>query len=231
MFDAIAGRYDFLNHLLSAGIDRRWRKRAIETLSLTGRERVLDLCAGTADLAIAAIQAQPPAARVVGVDFAQAMLRAGKEKIREGGLSDRIFLLRGDATHVPIADGAVDALTIGFGIRNVENTGAACDEMHRVLAPGGRIAILEFAIPATPVVRTIYLWYFTHILPFIGRLVSRHSAAYEYHPASVGAFASPDELVTILRQHGFVDVDATRLTFGIVFLYTGRRGQGLGAGG
>jgi len=124
---------------------------------------------------------------------------------------------------VPIADGAVDALTIGFGIRNVENTGAACDEMHRVLAPGGRIAILEFAIPATPVVRTIYLWYFTHILPFIGRLVSRHSAAYEYLPASVGAFASPDELVTILRQHGFVDVDATRLTFGIVFLYTARR--------
>jgi demethylmenaquinone methyltransferase / 2-methoxy-6-polyprenyl-1,4-benzoquinol methylase len=224
MFDAIAGRYDLLNHLLSAGIDRRWRKRAIETLSLTGRERVLDLCAGTADLAIAAIEAQPPAARVVGVDFAQAMLRAGREKIRQRGLADRIALVRGDATHVPIADGAVDALTIGFGIRNVENTAAACDEMHRVLAPGGRIAILEFAIPATPVVRTLYLWYFTHVLPFIGRLISRHAAAYEYLPASVGAFASPGELVTILRQHGFVDVAAARLTFGIVFLYTGRRG-------
>jgi demethylmenaquinone methyltransferase / 2-methoxy-6-polyprenyl-1,4-benzoquinol methylase len=160
----------------------------------------------------------------VGVDFAQAMLRAGREKIRHGGLSDRIALVRGDATHVPIADGAVDALTIGFGIRNVENTAAACDEMHRVLAPGGRIAILEFAIPATPVVRTRYLWYFTHVLPFVGRLISRHAAAYEYLPASVGAFASPGELVTILRQHGFVDVAAVRLTFGIVFLYTGRRG-------
>jgi len=224
MFDAIAGRYDFLNHLLSAGIDRRWRKRAIETLSLTGRERVLDLCAGTADLAIAAIHAQPPAARVVGVDFAQAMLRAGREKIRQGRLSDRIALVRGDAMQVPIADGAVDALTIGFGIRNVENTAAACDEMHRVLAPGGRIAILEFAVPTTPVLRTLYSWYFTHVLPIVGRLVSRHAAAYAYLPASVGAFASPDELVTILRQHGFVDVAAARLTFGIVFLYTGRRG-------
>jgi demethylmenaquinone methyltransferase/2-methoxy-6-polyprenyl-1,4-benzoquinol methylase len=224
MFDAIAGRYDLLNHLLSAGIDRRWRKRAIEALSLTGRERVLDLCAGTADLAITAIHAQPPAARVVGVDFADAMLRVGQEKIKQGRLSDRITLVRGDATRVPLADGAVDAVTIGFGIRNVENTAAACGEMHRVLAPGGRIAILEFSIPATPGVRTLYLWYFNHVLPRLGRLISRHASAYGYLPASVGAFASPDEFVTILRQRGFVDVAAVRLTFGIVVLYTGRRG-------
>jgi demethylmenaquinone methyltransferase/2-methoxy-6-polyprenyl-1,4-benzoquinol methylase len=224
MFDAIAGRYDLLNHLLSAGIDRRWRKRAIQALSLTGRERVLDLCAGTADLAISAIHAQPPAARVVGVDFAHAMLRVGQEKIKQGRLSDRIALVRGDATRVPLADGAVDAITIGFGIRNVENTAAACGEMHRVLAPGGRIAILEFAIPATPGVRPLYLWYFNHVLPRLGRLISRHTSAYGYLPASVGAFASPDEFVTILRQHGFVDVAAARLTFGVVVLYTGRRG-------
>jgi demethylmenaquinone methyltransferase/2-methoxy-6-polyprenyl-1,4-benzoquinol methylase len=224
MFDAIAGRYDLLNHLLSAGIDRRWRKRAIQALSLTGRERVLDLCAGTADLAISAIHAQPPAARVVGVDFADAMLRVAQEKIKQGRLSDRITLVRGDATRVPLADGAVDAVTIGFGIRNVENTAAACGEMHRVLAPGGRIAILEFSIPATPGVRTLYLWYFNHVLPRLGRLISRHASAYGYLPASVGAFASPDEFVTILRQRGFVDVAAVRLTFGIVCLYTGRRG-------
>jgi len=224
MFDAIAGQYDLLNHLLSAGIDRRWRKRAIQALSLTGRERVLDLCAGTADLAISAIRAQPPAARVVGVDFADAMLRVGQEKIKQGRLSDRITLVRGDATRVPLADGAVDAVTIGFGIRNVENTAAACGEMHRVLAPGGRIAILEFSIPATPGVRTLYLWYFNHVLPRLGRLISRHASAYGYLPASVGAFASPDEFVTILRQRGFVDVAAVRLTFGIVVLYTGSRG-------
>jgi demethylmenaquinone methyltransferase/2-methoxy-6-polyprenyl-1,4-benzoquinol methylase len=224
MFNAIAAKYDFLNHLLSAGIDRRWRKRAIEALSLTGRECVLDLCAGTADLGITAIQAQPPAARVVGVDFAHAMLRVAHEKINQRRLADRIALVRGDATRIPLADGVVDAITIGFGIRNVENTAAACDEMRRVLRPGGRVAILEFAIPATPGVRTLYLWYFNHVLPLIGRLVSRHTAAYGYLPASVGAFASPDEFVTILRQRGFVDVAAARLTFGIVFLYTGKRG-------
>jgi demethylmenaquinone methyltransferase/2-methoxy-6-polyprenyl-1,4-benzoquinol methylase len=158
------------------------------------------------------------------VDFAHAMLRVGQAKIRQGRLSDRITLVRGDATRVPLADGAVDALTIGFGIRNVENTAAACGEMHRVLAPGGRIAILEFAIPATPGVRTLYLWYFNHLLPRLGRLISRHTSAYGYLPASVGAFASPEEFVTILRQHGFVDAAAARLTFGIVCLYTGRRG-------
>ena len=136
MFDAIAARYDLLNHLLSAGIDRRWRKRAIQALSLTGRERVLDLCTGTADLAIAAIDARPPAARVVGIDFAQAMLRVGQAKIRQRRLGDRIALVRGDATRIPLEDGVVDAITIGFGIRNVENTAAACDEMRRVLAPG-----------------------------------------------------------------------------------------------
>jgi demethylmenaquinone methyltransferase/2-methoxy-6-polyprenyl-1,4-benzoquinol methylase len=235
MFDAIAARYDLLNHLLSAGLDRRWRRRAIQALSLTGRERVLDLCAGTADLAIAAVQAQPPAARVIGVDFAQAMLRAGGDKIAARQLGDRIDLVRGDAAAIPLSAGVVDAITIGFGIRNVEDVGAACDEMRRVLAPNGRIAILEFAIPATPGVRPLYLWYFNHVLPLIGRLVSRHRAAYGYLPASVGAFASPAEFVTILRRHGFVDVSAARLTFGIVFLYTARRGEqqgpGLGAGG
>jgi demethylmenaquinone methyltransferase/2-methoxy-6-polyprenyl-1,4-benzoquinol methylase len=224
MFDAIAARYDFLNHLLSAGIDRRWRKRAVRALALTGRERVLDLCAGTAELARAAIGARPSAAHVVGVDFAQAMLRVGQEKIRRERLTDRIALVRGDATRIPLRDGAVDAITIGFGIRNVERTEAACDEMRRVLTPGGRLAILEFAIPTTPGLRTLYLWYFNQILPRIGRIVSRHQRAYGYLSASVGAFATPDEFVTTLRHHGFVDVSAVRLTFGIVFLYTARRG-------
>lgn len=224
MFDAIAPRYDLLNHLLSAGIDRRWRKRAIQALSLTGRERVLDLCTGTADLAIAAVQARPPAARVVGVDFAQTMLHVGREKIGRGRLVDRIALVRGDATRIPLRDGVVDAITIGFGIRNVERTSSACDEMCRVLVPGGRVAILEFAIPSMPGVRMVYLWYFNHVLPLIGRLISRDVAAYGYLPASVGAFASPDELVTILRQHGFIDVSAARLSLGIVVLYTARRG-------
>ena len=115
-------------------------------------------------------------------------------------------------------------MTIAFGIRNVENMAAACGEMHRVLAPGGRIAVLEFAIPTAPIFRGGYLWYFRHLLPRIGRLLSRHQGAYEYLPASVSAFETPDEFVTILRRSGFAEIEAVPLTFGTVYLYTGRRG-------
>src|SRR4051812_19817628 len=151
MFDAIAARYDLLNHLLSAGIDRRWRARAIRSLHLTGRERILDLCTGTGDLAIAAMRAQPSAARVVGVDFSGAMLRVGDGKLRRQRLDDRIAMVQGDAARVPLGDSSVDAVTIGFGIRNVQDMDVACAELHRVLKPGGRVAILEFAVPTAPV--------------------------------------------------------------------------------
>jgi demethylmenaquinone methyltransferase/2-methoxy-6-polyprenyl-1,4-benzoquinol methylase len=132
-------------------------------------------------------------------------------------------LVRGDATRIPLAARSVDAVTIAFGIRNVESLQAACAEMYRVMAPGGRLAILEFAVPTTPGIRGLYLWYFRHVLPRVGRLVSRHQAAYDYLPASVGAFARPDELLDILREAGFTAVSASPLTFGIVYLYTGRR--------
>lgn len=223
MFDAIAGRYDLLNHLLSAGIDRRWRARAIRSLGLTGRERVLDLCTGTADLALAAADSTPGAARVLGVDFAGAMLRVGLEKVRSRQRDAVVSLVRGDAGRIPAADRCVDAVTVAFGIRNVQDTQAACDEIHRVLRPGGRVAVLEFAIPQTPGIRGAYLWYFNRVLPRIGQLISRHNAAYGYLPASVGAFASPAEFVTILRNSGFTRIDATPLTFGIVYLYTAQR--------
>jgi demethylmenaquinone methyltransferase/2-methoxy-6-polyprenyl-1,4-benzoquinol methylase len=225
MFDAIAARYDLLNRLLSAGIDRSWRKRAIRALALDGSERVLDLCTGTAELALAATAAPVPARRVVGIDFAPAMLRIGRDKVRRRRAVDRVDLVRGDATRIPVRDGSVDAITIAFGIRNVENMGRACEEMRRVLVPNGRLAVLEFAIPAAPAVRTLYLWYFNRVLPCIGRVVSRHSAAYGYLPASVTAFASPDEFVTFLRQHGFTDVRADPLTGGIVYLYTARKAR------
>jgi demethylmenaquinone methyltransferase / 2-methoxy-6-polyprenyl-1,4-benzoquinol methylase len=221
MFDAIAPRYDLLNHLLSAGIDRRWRKRAIASLGLTGTERVLDLCTGTGDVAIAARTARPGARRVVGIDFSDAMLHVGMDKVRHRRLEESVAVIRGNATRIPIADGSVDAATIAFGIRNVEDTSAAARELHRVLRPGGRFAILEFAIPTMPIVRAVYLAYFRHVLPRVGRVVSRHNQAYAYLPESVGAFASPDEFVTILRQARFSEISATPLTLGIVFLYTG----------
>jgi len=236
MFDAIAPRYDLLNHLLSAGIDRRWRAAAIRSLQLTGRETLLDVCCGTADVALEARKpgrrgglgrrggpSGPLAARVAGVDFSSAMLALGLQKVRAAGELSRITLVRGDAMRLPVADRSIDAVTVAFGIRNVQRPGMACGEMARVLRPGGRLAILEFGVPRIPGIKPLYLWYFTHVLPRIGRVISGHNGAYSYLPASVGTFAPPAEFMQTLRDAGFSDVRADPLTFGIVYLYTAVR--------
>jgi len=223
MFDAIAGRYDLLNTVLSGGLDRYWRRRAIATLKLTGKERVLDVCTGTADVAIGAARRATGAARVVGVDFSGAMLAHGLVKVKHAALSNRIQLIRGDAMALPAADASVDAATIAFGIRNVQRADVACRELSRVLRPGGRLAILEFGLPVIPAVRPLYLWYFNHVLPRIGRAVSRHDAAYTYLPESVGSFQFGEEFARILRDAGFSQVKASPLAFGIVYLYTAQR--------
>jgi demethylmenaquinone methyltransferase/2-methoxy-6-polyprenyl-1,4-benzoquinol methylase len=220
MFDAIAGRYDTLNLVLSAGLDRRWRRRAVRALALTGRERVLDLCTGTADLAIAAVRAGGRgAADVVGIDFAGEMLRIGAAKVRRAALTDRIRLARGDATRLPLGDGVVDAVMIAFGIRNVIDPERACRECHRVLRQGGRLAILEFGLPRVPGVRALYRAYFTHLLPLVGRLVSRHREAYTYLPDSVQQFPAGEAFIPVLRRAGFSRVSAVSLSLGIVYLY------------
>jgi demethylmenaquinone methyltransferase / 2-methoxy-6-polyprenyl-1,4-benzoquinol methylase len=220
MFDAIAPRYDALNHLLSAGMDWRWRRRAIRALALTGRERVLDVCTGTGDLAIAAVRQGPRAAAgVVAIDFAAEMLRIGAAKVRRRGLADRIRFARGDATRLPLPDASVDAVTIGFGIRNVSDPAAGCRECLRVLRPGGRLTILEFGAPKSRALRKAYDWYFTVILPRVGRSVSRHDEAYSYLPASVREFPAGDAFGDLLRRQGFTEVRAVPLTFGVVYLY------------
>jgi demethylmenaquinone methyltransferase/2-methoxy-6-polyprenyl-1,4-benzoquinol methylase len=229
MFDAIAGRYDLLNHLLSLGIDRRWRRRAIESLALRPGERVLDLCTGTADLAIEAAsrtgrphQASGGDTRVVGIDFASEMLRLARKKLASRA-EHRVTVVRADAMRIPLRDASVDAVTIGFGIRNVQRPEIAARDIFRVLRPGGRLAILEFGTPSAPGLRGAYLFYFRRILPMVGRLVSRHNEAYGYLPASVAAFPSPDDFLTLLSSAGFSDVRVARLTFGIVYLFTGRK--------
>ena len=222
MFDAIAPRYDLLNHVLSAGLDTRWRRQAIGTLRLSSGARVLDLCTGTGDLAIAAVHAAPDAT-VVGVDFSVGMLRFGRRKIQSARLERRVRLIRGDATSIPVGDATCDAAMIAFGIRNVAEPEKALRDIARALKPGGRLAILEFGQPRIPGIRTLYDWYFRYLLPLIGRAVSKHQSAYSYLPASVGTFPPPHEFARALAAHGFAHVTAIPLTFGIVYLYTAER--------
>ena len=218
MFDAIAPRYDLLNRVLSAGLDRRWRDRAVDALQLPEGARVLDLCTGTADLAVATVR-RVPGVSVVGVDFAGVMLRMGLAKIVSLGFVRSIRLVRGDATRIPVGSATCDAATIAFGIRNVAEPERALAEIARILRPHGRLAILDFGQPAIPGIRSLYSGYFRFVLPAIGRLVSKHNSAYSYLPASVGAFPPPEEFAGIIAKQGFSKVRAVPLTFGIVYLY------------
>jgi demethylmenaquinone methyltransferase/2-methoxy-6-polyprenyl-1,4-benzoquinol methylase len=222
MFDAIAPRYDLLNHLLSAGRDRRWRARAIHALDLPANATVVDLCTGTADLAIEASQSRG-GVHVLGVDFAEAMLRLGLRKLKDRRLDGSVTLVRGDATAIPVRDGTADAVTIGFGIRNVADPTRALFEIARALKPGGRLAILEFGQPRLPGLRNLYAWYFRYVLPAIGRAISKHDSAYSYLPASVGEFPPPAEFADIIAATGFSQVRAVPLTLGIVYLFVATR--------
>ena len=218
MFDAIASRYDLLNKVLSGGLDRRWRERAVGELHLSGNEVAVDLCTGTADLALTLIRV-PGVRRIIGVDFSTEMLRLGQRKVSEAGVGRRVTIVRGDAMSVPVANSIADAVTIGFGIRNVQVPIDTLGEAHRILRPGGKLAILEFGFPRNLLLRNVYKWYFRRVLPLVGKLVSRHSNAYSYLPASVGTFWEPEEFCRILSSAGFTGVRAAPLTFGIVYLY------------
>ena len=221
MFDAIAGRYDLLNLVLSGGMDRYWRRCAISSLKMTGRERLLDVCTGTADVAIGSARRSDGAARVVGVDFSRAMLTHGLDKVRDAGLSPRIQLIHGDAMNLPVASASVHAATITFGIRNVMQPEVACRELFRVLRRGGRIAILEFGIPSWRPFSAIYQWYSRHLLPRIGSAISGHDAAYTYLPESMKTFPYGDEFARMLTSAGMSQVEARPFMFGAVYLYTG----------
>ena len=225
MFDSIAGRYDLLNHLLSGGLDWWWRARAVHALRLTGDETVLDLCTGTADLAIALSRRRAGAARVVGIDFAARMLEHAARKLCAQGLSRRIGLVRGDAMSIPLPDASVDAAAIAFGIRNVADPRRTLAELHRVVRPGGRIAILEFGMPTLPGLGALYRWYFRCVLPRVGRVISRHASAYAYLPASVCEFPSGQGFRELLSSAGFADTAAIRMLLGIVYLYVGVRAR------
>ncbi len=220
MFDAIAPRYDLLNRLLSFGIDRYWRRRAIALLKAEQPVRVLDVATGTADLALAAAE-QLGSEKVVGVDIAEQMLEVGREKIARRGLSDRVVLRRGDAEKLPFSDNQFDAVLVAFGVRNFQDLGQGLEEIRRVLKPGGSLVVLEFSRPRTFPVKQLYAWYSRHVLPRVGRAFSKDDGAYRYLPASVAVFPDGEDFLNRMRAAGYGAVLCRRLTFGIASLYKG----------
>ena len=220
MFSAIAPRYDFLNRLLSAGRDRTWRRAAVATTALSGHGTLLDVCTGTADMALEAAR-QFPDARIVGVDFSRRMVFLGTAKIERARLEERVRLQVASAETLPFADDSFDAVTVAFGLRNIPDRLRGLREMRRVARPGGCAVVLEFTTPPHPVFRWVYLWYFHRILPKIGRFVSGHPAAYSYLPASVSDFPSPQGLADWMQEAGFSEVSYRLLTGGIVAIHVG----------
>ena len=221
MFDDIAPRYDFLNRLLSMGIDQTWRDRAIETLRAAEPKRILDVATGTADLAIKSLKLDPE--KVVGVDISEEMLAIGREKVARLGESGRITLQRGEAEKLPFSNSQFDAALVAFGVRNFENLHEGLSEIWRVLRPGGSLVILEFSHPTSFPVKQFYGFYSHAVLPVIGRLVSKNKEAYKYLPASVDVFPSGEAFLERMREAGFREVSAQPLTFGIATLYKGCR--------
>jgi demethylmenaquinone methyltransferase/2-methoxy-6-polyprenyl-1,4-benzoquinol methylase len=221
IFSEIAPRYDLLNHLLSVGIDRRWRARAIAALGWTDRPEgtYLDLCAGTLDVAARLGRERAFAGMVIGADFAEPMLRAGSSKAPRS----RVAPIVSDALMLPMRDASVAGAVVAFGARNLANLDEGLREVARVLQPGARFVILEFSTPRVPIVRTAYRFYFHRVLPAIGKLVSGHPTAYQYLPESVDRFPEAGELADRMRAAGFAEVRWTALSFGIAALHVGRR--------
>jgi demethylmenaquinone methyltransferase / 2-methoxy-6-polyprenyl-1,4-benzoquinol methylase len=220
MFGQIAGRYDLLNHLLSAGIDRRWRRRTVRLVRPSSEGPILDLATGTGDLALAYWRAAAGHADVVGADFCHPMLVAAARKI--GRAAAGVTLVEADGLRLPFADNTFQIVSIAFGLRNFSDTGQGLREMVRVSRPGGRVAVLEFSMPSGWPLRAVYGWYFRRVLPRIGQTLAGNAlAAYNYLPASVGEFPPPESLAAQMRSAGLGEVRYYPLTFGIATLHVG----------
>jgi demethylmenaquinone methyltransferase/2-methoxy-6-polyprenyl-1,4-benzoquinol methylase len=220
MFDSIAWRYDFLNHFLSFGIDRLWRRRAIRIISRNYQNpEILDVATGTGDLAITAMTISP--LKITGIDISQNMLEIGKAKVRKKGYSGRIELIRGDSENIPFGDNSFDVSMVAFGVRNFADPLKGLIEMRRVIRSNGMILVLEFSKPSGFIFRRIYNFYFRNILPFVGRLFSKDKAAYSYLPDSVEKFPDNEAFLRLLSDAGFSDTSQTKLTGGVASIYTG----------
>ncbi|HSZ26188.1 MAG TPA: bifunctional demethylmenaquinone methyltransferase/2-methoxy-6-polyprenyl-1,4-benzoquinol methylase UbiE [Cytophagaceae bacterium] len=219
MFNNISHRYDLLNRVLSFGIDIYWRKQAVTILKKHRPENVLDVATGTGDFAIAALKANPK--KIIGIDISEQMLAVGREKIKNLNLSDKIELLIGDSENMAFQDNFYDAVIVSFGVRNFENLEKGMSEIFRVLKPEGLLIVLEFSIPKGYFFRNIYNFYFKIILPLVGKIISKDTAAYKYLPDSVNAFPYGKAFTEILTKTGFKNTKCKELTFGVSSIYTG----------
>lgn len=221
MFNNIAPKYDLLNHVLSMGIDVAWRKKAVRLLGKKSPKKILDIATGTGDFAIALSNLKPE--KITGMDISEGMLEIGRKKVKAKNLTGVIDLQTGDAENMPFDSNTFDAITVGFGVRNFENLRKGLGEMHRVLKPGGKAAILEFSKPSRFPMKQLYFFYFEHILPIIGRMVSKDTSAYTYLPESVKAFPDGADFQRILKECGFSSTTIHSLTFGIATIYLAKK--------
>ena len=222
MFDSIAWRYDFLNHFLSLGIDKWWRKRAVARLPENENASILDVAVGTADLTIALLKGKR-AAKITGIDISDEMLAIGEKKISRAGFSDKTELINGDCDNLPFPDEAFDAVTVAFGIRNFQHPQKSLSEMYRVLKRGGNLVVLELSRPENGLVRWLFDLYFFHVLPLVGRLFSKRKEAYNYLPESVKSFVCGQGFENWMKTAGFGNTGYRSLTFGIVTIYKGTK--------
>jgi demethylmenaquinone methyltransferase/2-methoxy-6-polyprenyl-1,4-benzoquinol methylase len=224
MFGQIAPRYDFLNHLLSLGIDHYWRWQTVRRVRPEGPLPILDVCTGTGDLALAYDRAAVRRLNIVATDFCHEMLDLGRAKAAKAGACDRITFLEADTQSLPLPSNAFQIVSVAFGLRNVADTDGGLAEMVRVAAPAGRVAVLEFSSPTWQPFKSIYGWYFRNVLPRIGQLLARNSsAAYEYLPESVGQFPQGEALAERMRAAGLENVRCYPLTLGVATLYVGEK--------
>jgi demethylmenaquinone methyltransferase / 2-methoxy-6-polyprenyl-1,4-benzoquinol methylase len=219
MFDSISPKYDLLNRLFSMGTDQGWRRKVMRLVAKEPVDHLLDVATGTADLALMAAKQVP---RVTGADISEGMLGHGRIKVEKAGLADRVTLVRGDAADLPFAENTFEAVTVAFGVRNFEDLPRGIAGMMRVLKPNGRLFVLEFSQPKGWL-RPFFRFYFHRVMPTIGRLISKDSAAYSYLPASVDAFPEGEAFQAILRNCGGREVTAESLTGGIATLYIARK--------
>ena len=222
MFDNIAPDYDKLNHILSLNIDKNWRKKAVRELADEARPlNVLDVACGTGDFTIEIARKVPQGSTVVGVDISDGMIAVGMEKLAKLGIDATLKVA--DCEALPYEDNTFDRISVGFGVRNFEHLELGLSEMYRVLAPGGKLVILELSVPSNAFIRWCYKLYFLKILPFIGGLVSGDRSAYEYLPASVLRFPAPDKFMSIMKSAGFDVVEHRALTLGVCRMYIGKK--------